>query len=315
MTAGAAVRREDRRARIVAGRGSGWEPGRRGVGTRARRRARRTPERGLGLGRRPAAAGAGSATARRPASSTTAGSVGVPVPHRRGEPVRCGGGGGDDRLRRPGRRGLGRRVPRRRPAGGLGRPGSGDRRGGLGDRAGSGSARPRGAGVFALGFLARGLLGRLLRRLGLFGLLVPGQAVTDSATADHVGVRLVERRRMALHGHAEDTAEVDDLWHWSCRVPWPVRVLGCSSPRRQSTFRRRRRPHHRFASLDASSSQGFADRHGRAPGPFERLAADGQLEASPGHAQPSATTGPVRSTTARSSSVSTQRTRADGGRR
>ena len=48
------------------------------------------------------------------------------------------------------------------------------------------------------------LLGRrLLLGLGLLGLLVASQAVTVGATADHVGVGLVERRRVALHGHAE----------------------------------------------------------------------------------------------------------------
>jgi hypothetical protein len=62
--------------------------------------------------------------------------------------------------------------------------------------------------------LGRGLgrrLARRLLRLRLFRLLVASQALTNRAPADHVGVGLVERGRVALHGHAEDTTEVDDL--------------------------------------------------------------------------------------------------------
>jgi hypothetical protein len=48
--------------------------------------------------------------------------------------------------------------------------------------------------------LGRDLLDRLSR---LFGLLVSGEAVADGAAPHHVGVRLVQRRRVALHWHAK----------------------------------------------------------------------------------------------------------------
>ena len=60
--------------------------------------------------------------------------------------------------------------------------------------------------------LGGGLLGwSLLRRLGLLGLFGPGETIAYGAPAHHVGVRLVERRRVALHGHTEFDGELDRL--------------------------------------------------------------------------------------------------------
>ena len=61
------------------------------------------------------------------------------------------------------------------------------------------------------GLLGGRLLGRLLRRLRLLGLLVAGETVANGAAPDHVGVRLVERRRVALHRHAERAGEIHRL--------------------------------------------------------------------------------------------------------
>ncbi len=97
------------------------------------------------------------------------------------------GGGGDLCRRGLGGRGLGRR--------GLGRRGLGGRRVHVGRR----------------GLLGGGLLGRLLLRLDLLGLLGTSQSVALGAPRHHVGIRLGERRRRALRGNAQRRAEAEDL--------------------------------------------------------------------------------------------------------
>ena len=106
------------------------------------------------------------------------------------------------------------------------------------DRVGDVAGRDRGGlegrrrglgGLGGLG-LGGGLLGGLLDRLGLFGLLVAGQTVTHGTATDHVGVGLVERRRVALHRHAERARRDPSPRRSSSRAPWPARALSCSSP-------------------------------------------------------------------------------------
>jgi hypothetical protein len=60
------------------------------------------------------------------------------------------------------------------------------------------------------GFLGRRLLDRLWL-LGLRGLLCSHQPVTMRSAADHVGIRLVQGRGMALDRYAENAAELNRL--------------------------------------------------------------------------------------------------------
>ena len=71
------------------------------------------------------------------------------------------------------------------------------------------------AATFAPVFLAVVVLAAVFLTFGSgcgsWRLLGTRQTVADSAPAHHVAVGLVERRRVALHGHAEDLTEVDCL--------------------------------------------------------------------------------------------------------